>query len=293
MDFRFNRNPNHPPMQYDTDKQESVTMSSDRSSSLSPDLTPGTMSRWFPGHRHDSFAQFRLFCFHHAGGTAAVFREWPRRLPPEVDVCPLQLPGRAGRLAEPCFTQLVSLAESVSSVIRPLLDRPFAFFGHSMGAILCFELALQLRKQGAPTPACMFVSAHRAPQEPRHGPICHRLPEPEFREVIRRFDGTPEPVLENEELLQIMLPVLRADFTACETYNYIPAEPFDCPIHALAGLDDARVPSRSLEGWREHTNGLFTMDLLPGGHFYIQSASDQLTRLVTRYIMRQLDTIRS
>ncbi|NJO48502.1 MAG: thioesterase [Leptolyngbyaceae cyanobacterium RM2_2_4] len=213
-------------------------------------------------------AHLRLFCFPYAGGSSLNFRSWADHLPATVELCPIELPGRGPRMQEKPFTQLQPLIQAIAPALIPYLDKSFAFFGHSMGALVSFELAHLLRKDFGCSPSHLFVSGRRAPQLPDPDPPIHTLPDAEFIEELRRLNGTPEAVLQHDELMQLLLPTLRADFAVLETYRYTPAPPFDCPITAFGGLQDQDVGSEPLGAWREQTCADFSLHLFPGDHFF-------------------------
>jgi medium-chain acyl-[acyl-carrier-protein] hydrolase len=189
-----------------------------------------------------------------------------------VEVCPVQLPGRETRFREPAFTELAPLVEALAGSLRPYLDRPFAFFGHSMGALLAFELARRLQRDHGPQPVRLVVSGCGAPQTRTSHTAIHALPAAEFREELRRLNGTPAAVLDNDELMDLVLPTLRADFSLCETYAHAAGPPLACPITALGGLGDDTVSRQELDAWREQTTGPFRLRMLPGDHFFLNSA---------------------
>jgi medium-chain acyl-[acyl-carrier-protein] hydrolase len=230
---------------------------------------------WFTSQRPNPRARLRLFCFPYAGGGAAIYRLWPQSLPSEVEVSVAQLPGRGTRLREQPFTGLDALVRAAAEAIAPSLDRPFALFGHSMGAMIGFELARRLREQGGPQPERLFVSGRPAPHLPDHDHFTYNLPEAELRRELLRLNGTPREVLEHPELMELMLPLLRADFSVVETYVYRPGEPLGCPITAFGGLRDAEVSPEQLEAWREQTVGEFSLRMLPGGHFFLNDTQAQ------------------
>jgi len=238
----------------------------------------------FPYLRPNPDAELRLFCFPYAGASAAIYRGWHQKLPAAVEVRAVELPGRGTRLREKPFLGLLPLVEHLGEALEPYLDRPFVFFGHSMGALIAFELSRLLRREGRTLPVHLFVSGHRAPHLPsKHRPI-HSLPEREFVQELRNLEGTPEAVLENEELMELLSPVLRADFSVCETYYYHDEEPLSCPITAFGGTEDTDVDRSMLEPWKLHTTGAFRLHMLPGNHFFLQTSEAQLLRLVAEVL---------
>lgn len=204
-----------------------------------------------------------------------IFRRWVDRMASSVEVCPVQLPGRGNRIRETPFTQMTPLVESLAEGLCPYLEGPFAFFGHSLGAIVSFELALKLQRETGKLPIHLFVSGRRAPHIPRQHPITYNLPDNEFVEELKRLNGTPKEVLEHSELMQLMLPVLKADFEISETYKHSGGPLRGCPITAFGGKQDEEAPPHYLEAWHEHTTGPFKQRMLPGDHFFLH-ASEQL-----------------
>jgi medium-chain acyl-[acyl-carrier-protein] hydrolase len=231
--------------------------------------------------RANPHAHFRLFCFPYAGGGASIYYAWSRSLPAAIDVCAVQLPGRENRLKEPLFTSLAPLIDSLARELAPFFDKPFAFFGHSLGALISFELARRLRSMQQPGPAQLFVSAYRAPQLPQSREMLHNLSTTEFLRSVFRMGGTPPAVILNKELVSLMLPTLRADFTIYETYSYTREEPLACPITAFGGEQDTLVTVRELQDWREQTHSSFKLCMLPGNHFFLQGSQQQLLQIIT------------
>lgn len=240
------------------------------------DRWTGNLSRQ-PG----ATTQLRLFCFPFAGGGASAFREWPAAMPAGVELCPIQLPGRESRWNEPSFSQLSSLVETLAQVLHPLLTCSFAFFGHSMGAAIAFELARQLRRETGESPAHLFVSGAHAPQRPDRDPPIHGLPNSAFLAELKRLNGISDEVFENQELMQVLLPAFRADITLCETYVYTPDEPLDCPISAYLGEQDRKVALEDLLGWSVHTRRIFRFSLFPGDHFFLVAHRQSLLRVLS------------
>jgi medium-chain acyl-[acyl-carrier-protein] hydrolase len=242
------------------------------------EVTSTTENLWVKPSRPDSQARLRLFCFPYAGGGASAYYKWAELLPRQIELCPVQLPGREMRIAEPPFARLGPLVEAVASALLPTLSSPFALFGHSMGALVSFELARYLRRQYKLSPVHLFVSGLSAPSLRRLRPPIHEAPDAEFLAEITRLNGTPKEVLDHAELRDLMLPLLRADFAVCETYEFGVENPLPCPLSAYGGLADEESVRDRLEPWREHTSGVFALRMFPGDHFFLQSARLPLLR---------------
>jgi medium-chain acyl-[acyl-carrier-protein] hydrolase len=225
-------------------------------------------------------ASVRLFCFHYAGGNALIYRTWAQKLPASVEVVAIQLPGRATRMHQPLVFKLTDLVEPIAEALAPFLNEPFAFFGHSMGALISFEVARFLRRHRRALPWHMFVSGRSAPQLNREEPPLYNLSKDELLAELQELEGTPREVLEHPELMELMLPMLRADFSICDTYEYTEEAPLACPITAFGGLQDFDVTRRHVEAWREQTSATFTLRMLPGNHFFIHSNETLLLNLL-------------
>lgn len=242
--------------------------------------------RWIAYRKPNPQARLRLFCLHYAGGAASVFRGWQDELPDQIEVCPVQLPGRESRLREPLLERVDRAVDALATALPAHMDLPYAFFGHSMGALLGFELSRRLHLDGQPMPQRLLLSGRRAPQVPDDEPEIWNLPDAEFKEELRKLNGTPEAVLEHPELMELLLPVLRADFALCETYRFEPGEPLGVPIVAYGGIADHKVERAALEAWREQTHAAFKMRLFNGDHFFLHGpARSDLLRAVAEDLM--------
>ncbi|WP_044379236.1 thioesterase II family protein [Streptomyces cyaneogriseus] len=226
----------------------------------------------------------RLMCFPQAGGGTLAYRPWTAMLAPDVDVMPVVLPGRDSRYGEPQVTDLMELAEAAAEGLRPILSDqeqpvPYAFFGHSMGAVLAYETARLLDAAHHP-PALLVVSGsappHRAAGAARS---CHTLPDQEFLAEVVRLGGVPHAALDEPELIEVMLPALRADFTAAETYVHTTGDPLDCPLAVYAGDADSSVNRGQLAEWDRVTRlRPVRHRVFPGDHFYLDGARRPLLR---------------
>ncbi|HEX2866913.1 MAG TPA: alpha/beta fold hydrolase [Ignavibacteriales bacterium] len=226
-------------------------------------------------------ADKRLICFPYAGGSSHIFRRWQEALEKHVNVVALELPGRGRRYTERLCHSLPELIKDLMDSILPYLDKPYYFFGHSMGALIAFEMTVALRRNFLPEPEHIFVSAHPAPNMHKREPLMYKLPEDEFIKRLKDMKGMPEEVLKNSELMEIMLPILRADFSVSETYIYKPVPKTDCPITVFGGLADEGISLEELEGWAEMTNSSFELNLLPGDHFYITKSEPMLLKILS------------
>ena len=235
---------------------------------------------WFICPKPNVDAKMRLFCLPFAGGGASTYHSWPRAFPHEVEIRALQLPGRESRMREPRFTVAAALADVLAQAIEPYLDRPFAFFGYSMGALLAFEAARALRRRGQALPAQLFVAAMRAPHVRGLVPPLSRLPREELLREVRRHYEPPEATFEIPELVDVLLPVLRDDMALVDDYRYVPEPPLACAIDAYVGSRDRSVPVEAAARWREQSAGEFALSVLPGGHFFLQEALPRLQREV-------------
>jgi medium-chain acyl-[acyl-carrier-protein] hydrolase len=245
----------------------------------SRDMT--TRTPWLAHGKPNPRAAVRLFCFPYAGGGDTIFRDWPCGLPESIEVCPVQLPGRGARIAERPFTQLAPLVEAASLALAPHLDKPFAILGHSMGALIGFEVAHRLRRDYNLQPVHLFVSGRCSPQT-RIERDTSELSDAEFIHLLSSYKGTPKEVLEDPELMELMLPVIRADFALSKSYMYRAAPPLDCPITAYGGLLDRGVKRDCMEGWREHTTSSFLVRMLPGDHFFVITKQHLLLGAIAR-----------
>jgi surfactin synthase thioesterase subunit len=230
-----------------------------------------TKSQWLPARRANSNANVRLFCFPYAGGNESAYRYWQQKLPESIEVLPVQLPGRGSRIKEPPYSELRPLIRAASEALAAEMEKPFALFGHSMGALIAFELARELRKQHGIQPVHLFISAKCSPRQRPEDPAVGQLSDAALIDVLERYEGTPQDLLNDAELMRLMLPVIRADMALCDSYVYEPGPPLECPITVFGGLEDHLRSRACLESWQEYTRGPFMLRMLPGGHFFINS----------------------
>jgi surfactin synthase thioesterase subunit len=242
-------------------------------------MTRTAQGGWFRVHHPRPAATTRLICFPHAGGSASAFWDWPRFLPDSVELVAVQYPGRQDRHGEPLPADLTTLAEQITRDVTGWLDRPTAFFGHSMGATVAFEVARRLEPRYPSPLGRLFVSARRPPSTP--SPVKLEFGSDEqVMSYIRDLGGAGAALLEDEDLRELTLPMLRADFQLVERYRYTPGAPVTCPITAIGGDADPSFTEADAPGWKAHTTAGFDAQVLPGGHFYTETAAPQLVHLL-------------
>jgi surfactin synthase thioesterase subunit len=224
----------------------------------------------------------RLLCFPYAGGNAITYRPWDALLPDWVELHAVHLPGRMPRMAEAPIPHLSTIADQLATAVQALPPAtPLALFGHSMGAVCAFEVARRLTAAGRP-PAQLFVSARQAPQLPWRRKKIHALPEAEFLDALRQLSGTPEAVLADRELMSIVMPALRADFTAIESYTLAPGPKLACNIGIFGGREDPNITVDDLLAWQEQTTGQALLELRSGGHFFLEQEPGPVVSMVVR-----------
>ncbi len=243
---------------------------------------PSQSGRWLVQSPRDCAPLLRLFCFPYAGGGPSMFRQWRSQLPEWVDLVPVLLPGRESRISEAPFTNLEPLTETVVEAMASELDVPYALFGHSMGALVAFEAARRLDAGPGRRPSLLLVSGRAAPHSRPRERMIHQLPDDHFINYLQQVNGTQPEIFEDRSLLDILLPVLRADFTVCETYVYRPGQQLTCPITSFGGLEDLEVAEADVAAWSIHSAARFQLNMLSGGHFFINSERARLVSLVAR-----------
>ena len=242
-----------------------------------PPTDPGP---WIRRYHDASGSEIQLVCFPHAGGSASFFFPVAKALSPAIDVAAVQYPGRQDRRNEPNIDNIPDLADAIFPALRPLADRPLAFFGHSMGAILAYEVALRLEKDGAPPLIRLFASGRRAPSRYRDETV-HKRDDAGIIAELRGLSGTNADLLGDPEMLAMILPAIKSDYKAIETYQDVPGRTLSCPILAMIGDSDPKVSAEEAKAWSEHTTGPFETRTLPGGHFYLVDQAPQLIKLIS------------
>lgn len=245
-------------------------------------------SPWLPFNQVNSSIPRRLFCFPYAGGNPQFYRAWQKGMPNDVEVFPVQLPGRGIRFAEESMKDIKILIPQLVQALLPYMDRPFSFFGHSMGALISFELTRYLRNNHGFQPQHLLVSGYHAPYLPDPDPPIHHLPDEEFIAKVILMNGIPEEIIAKKEFLELFLPLLRADFTLCEQYQYQEEQKLSCAITAFGGEKDAEAEQEHLEAWQECTIGSFDLVMFPGNHFFIHEHEAQVLETISSCLQQKI-----
>lgn len=243
--------------------------------------------RWIEPSLLVGDATQRLFCIPYAGGSAAVFRDWLARLPAAVDVRPLHPPGRGRRFRDALLYRIGEIADEVTDAIAPLLDRPYTLFGHSMGGSVAFEVARRVRARNLPEPRCLIVSGRAAPHLPMKRRPIHDLPDDQFLGEVVRMNGTPPELLRYPDVVDLILPVLRADFEAVEMYRTEPIHrpPLGCRIVSLGGSDE-QGSEEAVSSWRHYSTGSFRGEIVPGDHFFLHGRAERFFSVLNEELGR-------
>ncbi|APU14947.1 MULTISPECIES: thioesterase II family protein [Actinoalloteichus] len=232
-----------------------------------------TNDRWVRRFHPTPTATARLLCLPHAGGSASYFFPVSRRLAPGIEALAVQYPGRQDRLGEKSIESVEELADRLVDVVLPFRDKPLGLFGHSLGALVAFELALRLEERGV-VPVGLFASGRRAPVTVRQGEDAHLRSDDELIAAVRQLGGTSTSLLDDKQIMAMVLPSIRADYRAAETYRHRPGPRLATPVYAFLGDADPKVTVPEAERWAEHTEGGFDLTVYPGGHFYLNSHAD-------------------
>lgn len=242
------------------------------------------ISKWFFIAEPRPFAKARLFCFHYAGSNANVFSSWLSVIPEDIELVAVQLPGRGTRFGENLHDTMPPLMAGLLDDIPALLDKPYFVFGHSLGCAVACELLFQLQHLDMPAPLHFFASGRRSPScEPLIPPL-HDYPQDRFEQALRSFNGTPEEIFEEPELLALFSPILRSDFRLSYDWQHEPKVKLQCKASALGGEEDTLVPEYQLRAWQQHFEQTIEIKLFPGGHFFI----DKHQNLLMAYLLNFL-----
>jgi len=247
----------------------------------STDCLKKSHNQWITFPKENPDARLRLFCFPYAGGGAHIYFPWQDKLPADIEVCAVQLPGRGVRFADKPYTDHKEIINDLLNNLEGYMDKPYAVFGHSMGALLAYEFVQEIQSRKLPQAAHLFVSGRRAMHIDSASKPIHDLPEQELISELHKLNGTPQEVLENKELMSLVLPVIRADFELCDTYAHSKThEKLDINITAFEGEDDIKASGDQILAWQELTRGQFENNTITGDHFFIHSNQQQLISIL-------------
>jgi surfactin synthase thioesterase subunit len=243
-----------------------------------------SLSPWLI-HDRNSSRPLRLYCFPFAGGNAFHFTPWQQGLHPAIQLCAVQLPGRGARLREALPNSMPALVEGLSIVMAQETKQPFAFFGHSLGALIAFEVARECQRRGFPVPIHLFASGCDAPQYRGPVRVLHDLEEDALIAALKEYNGTPQEVLANRDLMALMMPTIRADLALAEKYEYHRGRPLDIPITVLAGKQDNQLSPEQTSTWQKETTNTCRVQWFEGDHFFINSERDAVLACINNTLV--------
>lgn len=237
---------------------------------------------WYLENKKKPKAKIRLFCFHHSGGGASAYFPWNTYFSSDIEMICIQLPGREDRYDEPLVNDLSYILHALSTGFRPYQNKPFIFFGHSLGAFLAFESLKAIHKLYSLYPCHVILSSTKAPHLPLRTERLSKLNDLELKEALRAYNGIDETILENNDLLEIFLPIVRNDFSVYENYSYSESPPLPCDILALSGTQDPTVTQEEIMAWSSYTTGKFEHLAFPGGHFFIKLYQNEIIKIINQ-----------
>lgn len=245
-------------------------------------------NKWFITFKQQKNAYMRIFCFHYGGGSASIFRKWSKDILEEAELVAIQLPGREERFSEPLVNNISQVIDNLILNFKQYSDKPFILFGHSIGALIAFEFARILEKRKLVQTKHLIVSGTKAPQIPLKKQPIHNLPKAQFITELKKYNGIPDYIIEDDELISTFIPTIRADFSISETYNYLSAKLLSCPITALGGLNDNSFDSKDLIKWQKQTSNSFTHKFLPGDHFFINTSYKEVINIINQALYNEI-----
>jgi medium-chain acyl-[acyl-carrier-protein] hydrolase len=248
---------------------------------------------WFEYLSREKSPDLRLFCFPYAGGSAEIYRHWQKWFPPNISICLVYLPGRGKRMRESAFTRVSALVGAIADRMGSEIRAPYALYGHSMGALVSFELSWELIRRYGIGPQHLFVSGHNAPKWPRTRPITFNLPDDDFLLRLKQLNGTPRDVLENPDLMELFSGILRADFEMVETYEYQHRGRLNCPITVYSGLEDQDVSLEACHGWSDQTTSRCRIRMLNGDHFFIRDPKSEFASVFRNDVLSAVSVCHS
>ncbi|MHB8063776.1 MAG: thioesterase II family protein [Ruminiclostridium sp.] len=232
--------------------------------------------------------KIQLFCIPYAGGSALIYSQWKKYLHESIELCPVELSGRGKRIGSPFYKSIYEAADDIYNNMKEVLssNSSYALYGHSMGSLLVYELLYKLKSSGLCGPRHVFFSGSNPPHINKNKKTLHLLPEKEFIDEVLKLGGTPTDTFKNEEIAQVFVPILRADFKILETYNYFPKESkISCKVTALTGTDDATVLLHDVYSWKEYVESEFNVVEITGGHFFILDNAQKVVSIINNTLV--------
>ena len=237
---------------------------------------------WYLEYKKNPYALIRLFCFHHSGGGASSYYPWIDQLSHNIEMIAVQLPGRENRFSEPLNNSVEDIVAQLSKKFSVYTDKPFFTFGHSLGALISFEFIKAVHQSFSVYPHHMIISATKAPHLPFRMEHLSQLNDKTLKEQLRIYNGIDERILNNNEILDLFLPIIKSDFSIYETYNFSESKPFPCDILALSGMEDKTVTTEDILGWEKYTEGKFEHLSFPGEHFFVRDNQKRILEIINQ-----------
>jgi len=237
---------------------------------------------WYLEYKKNPDATIRLFCFHHSGGGASAYYPWADYLLPKIEMIAIQLPGRESRFTEPLNNNLRDITAKLSDGFAIYKDKPFFVFGHSLGALISFEFIKSIHQLYSLSPRHMIVSATKAPHLPFRMKHLSQLDDKALKEELKNYNGIDERILNNDELLDLFLPIIKNDFSIYEHYNFLESMSIPCDILAISGDQDQTVSPKEILAWAQYTEGKFEHISFPGKHFFIKDHQKKILEMINQ-----------
>lgn len=237
---------------------------------------------WYVEYRKNSQATIRLFCFHHSGGGASTYYPWLEHLIPHIEMIAIQLPGRENRFTEPLTNNLKDIINNLGLGFEYYKNKPFLVFGHSLGGLIAFEFVKSIRELYSLYPCHIIISATKAPHLPFRMNLLSPLDDQALKEELKTYNGIEGAILNNEEFLSLLLPIIKNDFSISERYCSADVMPLPCDILLLSGTQDRTVNEEEIQAWAAHTTGKFEHISFSGGHFFIKDHQKDIIKLINK-----------
>ncbi|MFQ3243617.1 MAG: surfactin synthase thioesterase subunit [Arenicella sp.] len=238
------------------------------------------LNQWLPKLNAMPSSKARLFCFAFAGGGASVYSPWQSLLGDHIEVCPIQLPGREERIRETCLTSIDDVLDQLMPLMTSSLDKPFLVYGHSLGAHIAYAFIDRIKREFGKSPQAFLVGAQRSPDIPYPYPSVLGATQQQLHQVLSKFDGMTARVMQSEELMELMMPVIKADLQLCESLQYCGELALDGPVIAFRGTRDRAISAACMAGWSQHSKNQYQYEEVDGDHFFLKTHGNHVVEKI-------------